>query len=163
MLLTSRPFKQTDGLFHLDRNHIIERAQWTCRTVNVCVCMHVCVYLCMYVCIYVCMCVSMYVRMYAHGCMFVCMYVCKYVCMYVCTHVDVCMCVGMYVHICVCVCVCGLFRDLFSMYKVVQIWPGQTVICLHTISPGHIWTTLYIVLYRQWCMNEYGALVEWYS
>ena len=26
----------------------------------------------------------------------------------------------------------------------VQIWPGQTVTCLHTISPGHIWTTLYI-------------------
>jgi hypothetical protein len=30
------------------------------------------------------------------------------------------------------------------MYKVVQIWPGQTVTCLHTNSPGHIWTTLYI-------------------
>ena len=30
------------------------------------------------------------------------------------------------------------------MYKVVQIWPGQTVTCLHTISPGHIWTTLYV-------------------
>jgi hypothetical protein len=29
-------------------------------------------------------------------------------------------------------------------YKVVRIWPGQTVTCLHTISPGHIWTTLYI-------------------
>jgi hypothetical protein len=29
-------------------------------------------------------------------------------------------------------------------YKVVQIWPGQTVTCLHTISPGHIGTTLYI-------------------
>jgi hypothetical protein len=29
---------------------------------------------------------------------------------------------------------------------VVQIWPGQTVTCLHTISPGHIWTTLYIRL-----------------
>jgi hypothetical protein len=29
-------------------------------------------------------------------------------------------------------------------YKVVQIWPGQTVTCLHTISPGHIWTTLYL-------------------
>jgi hypothetical protein len=28
-------------------------------------------------------------------------------------------------------------------YKVVQIWPGQTVTCLHTNSPGHIWTTLY--------------------
>jgi hypothetical protein len=31
-----------------------------------------------------------------------------------------------------------------SKYKVVQIWPGQTVTCLHTSSPGHIWTTLYI-------------------
>jgi hypothetical protein len=29
-------------------------------------------------------------------------------------------------------------------YKVVQIWPGQTVTCLHTNSPGHIWTTLYL-------------------
>ena len=28
-------------------------------------------------------------------------------------------------------------------YKVVQIWPGQTVTCLHINSPGHIWTTLY--------------------
>jgi hypothetical protein len=28
-------------------------------------------------------------------------------------------------------------------YKVVQIWLGQTVTCLRTISPGHIWTTLY--------------------
>jgi hypothetical protein len=34
----------------------------------------------------------------------------------------------------------GLF-----MYKVVQIWPGQTVTCLHTISSGHIWTTLYVI------------------
>jgi hypothetical protein len=32
-----------------------------------------------------------------------------------------------------------------SKYKVVQTWPGQTVTCLHTISPGHIWTTLYFV------------------
>ena len=29
-------------------------------------------------------------------------------------------------------------------YKVFQIWPGQTVTCLHTNRPGHIWTTLYI-------------------
>jgi hypothetical protein len=34
-------------------------------------------------------------------------------------------------------------RDKFK-YKVVQMWPGQTVTCLHTNSPGHIWTTLYI-------------------
>jgi hypothetical protein len=33
------------------------------------------------------------------------------------------------------------------MYKVVQIWPGQTVTCLHIISPGHIWTTLYKKLF----------------
>ena len=32
----------------------------------------------------------------------------------------------------------------YNYYKVVQIWPGQTVTCLHTNSPGHIWTTLYI-------------------
>jgi hypothetical protein len=34
-------------------------------------------------------------------------------------------------------------RKVF-LYKVVQIWPGQTVTCLHTNSPGHIWTTLYM-------------------
>ena len=33
-----------------------------------------------------------------------------------------------------------------TKYKVVQIWPGQTVTCIHTISPGHIWTTLYILM-----------------
>jgi hypothetical protein len=37
-----------------------------------------------------------------------------------------------------------LVCDYVCMYKVVQIWPGQTVTCLHTNSPGHIWTTLYI-------------------
>jgi hypothetical protein len=31
--------------------------------------------------------------------------------------------------------------SILGMYKVVQIW--QTVTCLHTISPDHIWTTLY--------------------
>jgi hypothetical protein len=33
---------------------------------------------------------------------------------------------------------------LVTIYKVVQIWPGQTVTSLHTNSPGHILTTLYI-------------------
>jgi hypothetical protein len=32
------------------------------------------------------------------------------------------------------------------IYNVVQIWPGQTVTCLHTISPDHIWTTLYLTM-----------------
>ena len=35
-------------------------------------------------------------------------------------------------------------RYTWFKYKVVQIWPGQTVTCLHTNSPGHIWTTLYV-------------------
>jgi hypothetical protein len=30
------------------------------------------------------------------------------------------------------------------IYKVVQIWPGQTVTCLHINRPRHIWTTLYL-------------------
>ena len=34
-------------------------------------------------------------------------------------------------------------KNVRTMYKVVQIWPGQTVTCLHTNRPGHIWTTLY--------------------
>ena len=29
-------------------------------------------------------------------------------------------------------------------YKVVQIWPGQTVACLHKNRLGHIWNTLYM-------------------
>jgi hypothetical protein len=40
---------------------------------------------------------------------------------------------------------CSAFIHPFvtnAIYKVVQIWPGQTVTRLHTISPGHIWTTL---------------------
>jgi hypothetical protein len=41
-----------------------------------------------------------------------------------------------------------LFNVLFPYIpvksKVVQIWPGQTVTCLHTNRPGHIWTTLYV-------------------
>ena len=36
------------------------------------------------------------------------------------------------------------------LYKVVQIWPGQTVTCLYTNSPGHIWTTLYYEQYALW-------------
>jgi hypothetical protein len=32
------------------------------------------------------------------------------------------------------------------MYKVVQIWPGQTVTCLHTNRPGYIWNTFYMFL-----------------
>ena len=43
------------------------------------------------------------------------------------------------------------------MYKVVQIWPGQTVTCLHKISPGHIWTTLYLI-FRNFS-NSSGSLV----
>jgi hypothetical protein len=39
---------------------------------------------------------------------------------------------------------CFPSSNVLDKYKVVQIWPGQTVTCLHTISPGHIWTTLYI-------------------
>jgi hypothetical protein len=34
----------------------------------------------------------------------------------------------------------------WKIYKVVQIWPGQTVSCLHTNRPGHIWTTLYLIV-----------------
>jgi hypothetical protein len=39
----------------------------------------------------------------------------------------------------------------FGLCKVVQIWPGQTVTCLHTNRPGHIWTTLY---FRSVCDNS---------
>jgi hypothetical protein len=39
-----------------------------------------------------------------------------------------------------------IYVNNIIMYKVVQIWPGQTVTCLHTNSSGHIWTTLYYVI-----------------
>ena len=45
-----------------------------------------------------------------------------------------------------CQILCAMYE--LPKYKVVQIWPGQTVTCLHTNSPGHIWTTLYYVLPR---------------
>jgi hypothetical protein len=38
---------------------------------------------------------------------------------------------------------CRSWMHYFQLYKVVQIWPGQTVTCLHTNRPGHIWITLY--------------------
>ena len=44
--------------------------------------------------------------------------------------------------------------QLRYFYKVVQIWPGQTVTSLHTISPGHIWTTLYM---ERWKWNKFSV------
>jgi hypothetical protein len=41
-------------------------------------------------------------------------------------------------------------KEINIKYKMVQIWPGQTVTCLHTISPGHIWTTLYFNAFHFW-------------
>ena len=35
------------------------------------------------------------------------------------------------------------------LYKVVQIWPGLFTLVYTQISPGHIWTTLYIVIKQQ--------------
>ena len=43
------------------------------------------------------------------------------------------------------------------MYTVVQIWPGQTVICFHTNRPGHIWTTLYTTVK----VRKSGLLGDW--
>ena len=37
-------------------------------------------------------------------------------------------------------------NSALNIYKVVQISPGQTVNCLHTNRPGHIWTTLYYIV-----------------
>ena len=59
--------------------------------------------------------------------------------------------------------------DRYLKYKVVQIWPGQTVTCLHTNRPGHIWTTLYKALallsgrcfaQRRLCINLLVAAYE---
>ena len=47
-----------------------------------------------------------------------------------------------------------------GIYKVVQIWPGQTVTCLHTISPGHIWTTLYYYYYYYYYFRGSGVFLR---
>jgi hypothetical protein len=55
-----------------------------------------------------------------------------------------------------------LNKQFQSMYKVVQIWPGQTVTSLHTLSPGHIWTTVYIPnedVATETVIKCYGGLV----
>ena len=35
------------------------------------------------------------------------------------------------------------------MYKVIQIWPGPFVCKSGDISPGHIWTTLYVLIFSR--------------
>ena len=40
-------------------------------------------------------------------------------------------------------------ETMCSMYKVVQTWPGQFVCKQAAISPGHIWTTLYVYVKTQ--------------
>ena len=63
---------------------------------------------------------------------------------------------------------------MYVMYKVVQIWPGQTVTCLRTNRPGHIWTTLYVAPTFVWtaagcqrmylCSSlfNYISLTDWF-
>ena len=46
-----------------------------------------------------------------------------------------------------------------KIYKVVQIWLGQTVTCLHTNRPGHIWTTLYIAIIIFWVSMDHVPMV----
>ena len=48
--------------------------------------------------------------------------------------------------------------NIVGKYKVVEIWPGQTVTCLHTDRPGHIWTTLYIPTYTEFIQAHWKAL-----
>ena len=42
------------------------------------------------------------------------------------------------------------------LYKVVQIWPGLIVCKQVTVCPGHIWTTLYMVISRR----EYSEILS---
>jgi len=44
------------------------------------------------------------------------------------------------------------------IYKVVQIWPGLMSPDLHTNSPGHIWTTLYITAKSTVCIPNTAVL-----
>ena len=45
-------------------------------------------------------------------------------------------------------------------YKVVQIWPGQTVTCLHANHPGHIWNTLYMYTYLSKAPTRLGLYIR---
>jgi len=47
------------------------------------------------------------------------------------------------------------------MYKVVQIWPGLFVCKSGDISPGHIWTTLYIYIKSTVAINVMLQLYLW--
>ena len=94
--------------------------------VYMCVCIHIYMYVCVCIYIYV-----LYIYIY--------MCVCIYMCMFVCVYIYVC--------VCICVCVCVYACMFVCIYKVVQIWPGLMSPDLHTNSPGHIWTTLYICIY----------------
>jgi hypothetical protein len=53
-----------------------------------------------------------------------------------------------------------IYIYIYCVYKVVQIWPGKTVTCLLTNSPGHIWTTLYIVCQTRTALtyNKVGSI-----
>jgi hypothetical protein len=45
------------------------------------------------------------------------------------------------------------------LYEVVQIWSGQTVTCLHTNRPGHLWTT-FIYFPRQQLLCERVSILR---
>jgi hypothetical protein len=68
-----------------------------------------------------------------------------------CGHVEVQACSAIPLKNCQNDCPATNLRNLLlrsiRIYKVVQIWPGQNVTCLHTNNPGHIWTTLYHIWY----------------
>ena len=49
------------------------------------------------------------------------------------------------------VCIVGTQSELCIIYKVVQIWPGLFTLVYKQISPGHIWTTLYMLTLLTLC------------
>jgi hypothetical protein len=76
-----------------------------------------------------------------------------------------CLCVCIYIstnsRYILCVSICQFSCELAGThckckYKVVQIWPGQSVTYLHTNSPGHVWTILYTELIR--FMRRFGVI-----
>ena len=69
----------------------------------------------------------------------------------------------------ICLMCCNRNREYYGPYfdhpnyKVVQIWPGQTVTCLHTNRPGHIWTTLYIWWEAEGAKHKLEKQRCWYN
>jgi hypothetical protein len=117
----------------------------------VCTCVRVCMCVCVCACVCACACVRARVYVAGGGCVWNFWLVFSIPTSLICRKFWVSYTNSLLMHTDACNNFNSSGRQVSSdnhshgvLYKVVQIWPGQTLTCLHTNSPGHIWTTLYI-------------------